>query len=343
VGEYVAADLLLPRPRASFQKLRVGFFLSLPPPGSTFGVMSKDTTRAGHVAIIGLPNAGKSTLLNRLVGSKLSIVTPAAQTTRQRVVGIDTQPDAQIVFLDTPGLVRPANLLHRSMLVSVEQGVSDADVVVFVLDCSREPPELGSEAASILESIRPKMIIAINKTDASSASARTCLEEWSRATFGINPVAISAETGEGLGELRQLILERLPFSPFLFPEEELSTQSVRFFVEEMIRETIFERYGDEIPYAATVKVEEFREEDDPIYIKATIYVERASQKGIIIGRGGAAIRDLGTTARGKIETFLERGVYLDLWVKVLARWRKNPVELRRFGFPVPPDVVTRNA
>lgn len=293
------------------------------------------TTKAGMVAIVGLPNAGKSSLLNELVETKLSIVTAAAQTTRERVVGIDTRDDVQMVFLDTPGIVDPAYLLHHSMLDIVERTIEDADVVVLLLDGTRPPPEIQASILAAIESRAQKLIVAINKMDAARPAAVAELNRWSAERFQREPVSLSSRTGEGVEALRSRIRDRLPASPFLYPEDEVSSQSVRFFVAELIRETIFEQYGEEVPYSTAVVVEEYREADDPVFIRAAIFVERASQKGILIGKGGAAIRELGTAARRKVEEFVGGRVYLDLWVKVLPKWRKKPEDLRRFGFPVP--------
>lgn len=303
--------------------------------------MAVDTgTRAGTVALIGLPNAGKSSLLNRLLGTKLSIVTAAAQTTRERVVGIDTREGVQTVFLDTPGIVRPAYLLHRSMVVIVEQTVQDADVVVLVLDGTCPPPELDPEMLRVIQDARPGLVPILNKVDLADTATLQELGAWVRERFGCDALRVSATTGEGIADLRARIAELLPESPFLYPEDELSSQPVRFFTEELIREAVFEQYMEEVPYSVAVKVDEFREAETPVYIRATVFVERSSQKAIVIGRKGAAIKDLGTAARQKIEQFLDTRVYLDLWVKVLPRWRKNALELKRFGFPVPEEETT---
>ncbi|MEX0912840.1 MAG: GTPase Era [Gemmatimonadota bacterium] len=294
-------------------------------------------TRAGMVAIVGLPNAGKSSLLNRLLGSKLSIVTAAAQTTRERVVGIDTRDDVQIVFMDTPGMVTPGYLLHEAMLDIIDRTIADADVVVLLLDGTRPPPDLSAEVRARLTKMTERLVVAINKSDVAPDEQLRQLRSWSVTVFGVEPAVISAQAGEGVDRLREEIGQQLPVSPYLYPEDEISTQSVRFFVSELVRETVFEMYQEEIPYSVAVQVEEFRETEDPLFIGATIYIERSSQKGILIGSGGRAIRDLGAAARRKIESFVDRRVYLDLWVKVLPKWRKSPKELRRFGFPVPDD------
>jgi GTPase len=299
--------------------------------------MSSSPTRAGTVALVGLPNAGKSSLLNRLLGSKLSIVTPFAQTTRERVIGLDTRDGVQMVFVDTPGIVRPAYLLHRSLIELVEQTIADADVVVLVTDGARPPPELDAEVVASLRRVPDRVVVAVNKADIAAETQLSAHSGWAQRTLGAPAAVVSAETGEGTEALRSSIGERLPESPFLYPEEDLSSQPVRFFVAELIRETVFELYSEEVPYAVAVRVDDFQEAADPIRIRATIFVERPSQKGILIGRGGAALRELGTRARLKIEEFVEAHVFLELWVKVLPKWRKNPIELRRLGFPIPQE------
>jgi GTPase len=294
-----------------------------------------EETRAGHVAIIGLPNAGKSSLLNRFVESKLSIVTAAAQTTRERVVGIDSRPGSQLIFLDTPGIVEPAYLLHHAMVGIIERAIEDADVVVLLLDGTRPPPALESTLMDALDRLGIALLVAVNKVDVATPEQLESNIVWVTERFGAEVLPVSAETGTGVEELRRNIVERLPVSPFLYPEDDISAQPVRFFVAELIRESVFELYGDEIPYSVAARVEEFREDADPVFIRAAIFVERPSQKGILIGKKGQAIRELGTRSRAKIEAFLGERVYLDLWVKVLPKWRKDPVHLGRFGFPVP--------
>lgn len=295
------------------------------------------STRAGTVALVGLPNVGKSSLLNRLLGLKLSIVTPFAQTTRERVIGIDTRDGVQMVFVDTPGIVRPAYLLHRSLIELIEETVADADVIVLVVDALRPPPELEPGVAERLRALPDRLIIAINKSDLAAETQMSTHTKWAAENLGAPALPVSAVSGEGIEALRAAVAERLPRSPFLYPEDDLSSQPVRFFVAELIRETVFELYSEEIPYAVAVRIEEFRERSDPVVIRATIFVERPSQKGILIGKGGSALRELGTRSRMKIEDFLGQRVFLELWVKVLPKWRKSPVELRRLGFPVPQE------
>lgn len=299
--------------------------------------MEERRTRAGTVALVGLPNAGKSSLLNRFLESKLSIVTPLAQTTRERVVGIDTRDDVQIVFVDTPGIVDPSYLLHRAMAHTVEEAINDADVVVLVLDGTRAPPAFADEVVSAFAGLRGGLIPVVNKIDTAPETRIAELRAWSERSFGTLPLELSAETGEGVDRLRAAIGRLLPESPFLYPEDEISSQSVRFFVSELIRETAFEQFGQEVPYSTAVRIEEYRESESPVVIRATVLVERPSQKAILIGKGGSAIRELGTRARAKIEEFVGAPVYLDLWIKVLPRWRKNATELRRLGFTVPQE------
>jgi GTP-binding protein Era len=299
-------------------------------------------TRAGFAALVGRPNAGKSTLLNALLGEKLSIVTPRAQTTREAVRGILTTPTTQIVFVDTPGLVEPAYLLHRSMLFAALTEVEGADAILLLLDATRPgeaPPAVVTQG---LRARADRLIVAINKIDAGSSDAIRTLTSWSLRELGMAPLLVSASAAQGLDVLRARLEAAMPEGPFLHPEGDLATQPVRFFVEELIRETIFEEYEQEIPYAAAVRIEEYHEDRDPVYIRAVIYVERVSQKGILIGKGGSMIRRLGERSREKIEAFVGQHVYLDLWVKTLPGWRRKAGALKYLGFPLPPDPPTDN-
>lgn len=295
------------------------------------------STRAGHVALVGRPNVGKSTLLNAFMGEKLSIVTPRAQTTREAVTGILTTDLAQLVFIDTPGLLAPTYALQRAMLGWALEALAGADVVLLLLDATRPAEVPDDTALEALRRRRTDLIVVVNKTDAAAAEAVAELSAWSVRELGAQPIAISAATGTGVSALRDALVERLPQSPFLFPDDDLAVQSVRFFVTELVRETIFEEYEQEVPYSTAVKIEEYREADDPIYIRATIYVERESQKRIVIGRGGEGIKRLGERARAKIEAFVGSRVYLDLWVKPLANWRRKTNTLQYLGYPVPRD------
>ncbi|HEX9936480.1 MAG TPA: GTPase Era, partial [Longimicrobium sp.] len=277
-----------------------------------------------------------SSLMNRLVEQKLSIVTPLAQTTRERVLGIDTRDGVQMVFVDTPGLVDPRYLLHRAMMHEATQVIEDADVVLLLIDASRGAPNYRDD---VLELIRraPKLMVVSNKIDVAGRDDRATVRAWAHERLNQDPLEVSAETGEGVEALRAAITTRLPESPYLYPEEDVSSQPVRFFVAELVRETIFEQYEKEVPYSVAVKVEEFRENATPVFIRAVIFVERPTQKAILIGSGGSAIKRLGQAARAKVEEFVGAPVYLDLWVKVLPRWRKNALELGRLGFTLPEE------
>ncbi len=281
--------------------------------------------KAGIVTVAGKPNVGKSTLLNRIVGQKLSITSPKPQSTRDRVVGIRSTADSQMVILDTPGLLNPKYPLQESMRSTALRALEDADVIVYVADATEGTPPPLAEPAGLKHPPRGVIVTALNKSDRLASSAKSELED---RDFSL----VSALTGEGVPELMARVEEQLPESPFLYPEDEISTQPMRFFVAEMVRETVLEQLHDEVPYSVAVQVEEYREERSPLYIRAVIYVERDSQKAIIIGSKGAQIRRIGESARGKIEAFVGTQVYLDLWVKVLANWRKNADSLSRFGY-----------
>jgi GTP-binding protein Era len=284
--------------------------------------------RAGIVTVVGKPNVGKSTLLNRIVGQKLSITSPKPQSTRDRVVGIYSDADSQMVILDTPGLLNPGYLLQEAMRSTAIRALDEADVIVYLADATEGNPPALVEAAQLKSLPNAPVITVLNKSDAIPASR---LAEIATVA-GADVVSVSALTGDGIPELMARIAQKLPESPFLYPEDDISTQPVRFFVAEMVRETVLEQLHDEVPYAVAVQIEEFREGSSPLYIRAVIYVERDSQKAIIIGSKGAQIKSIGEVARKKIELFIGSKVYLDLWVKVLANWRKNPGSLSRFGY-----------
>ncbi len=310
-----------------------------PEPETLFERLSAGAdTRAGLVALVGRPNVGKSTLMNALIGEKLSIVTAREQTTRERVLGILSEDGVQLVFVDTPGLLEPRYLLHESMVGEALAAVADADVVLLLLDPTQTDSPVPD--AGVLDRLRARggaLVVAINKIDGTSPEAIAQLAIWSQEELGREPRGISALTGAGVPELRAELAGALPPSPFLYPADDLAAQPVRFFVAELIRETIFEEYGQEIPYATAVRIEEYRESEDPVYIRAEILVDRDSQKGILIGRGGRAIKRLGKRAREKIESFTGYRVYLDLWVKPLPGWRKKASTLERLGYHVPED------
>jgi GTP-binding protein Era len=288
---------------------------------------------AGIVTVAGKPNVGKSTLLNRIVGQKLSITSPKPQSTRDRIVGIHTTDDAQMVILDTPGLLNPRYPLQEAMRSAAIRALEDADVIVYLADATEGTPPPLAEAAQLPRPLKAPIIVALNKSDALTASRLDVLSSDPEVAL------VSALSGDGIPALMNRILEKLPESPFLYPEDEISTQPLRFFAAELVRETVLEQLHDEVPYSVAVQVEEYREDRSPLYIRAVIYVERESQKAIIIGSKGAQIRKIGESARKKIETFTGQKVYLDLWIKVLANWRKNPGSLSRFGY----QLATGNA
>lgn len=285
--------------------------------------------RAGIVTVVGKPNAGKSTLLNRIIGQKLSIVSPKPQSTRDRVVGIHSAGDVQMVILDTPGLLNPKYELQRAMRSTAIHALKDADVIVHLVDASEGKPEPVHVAAGLEHSPSAPVITALNKADLLTASQRsTLLSDAPDARF------ISALTGEGVSDLLEAAGAHLPESPFLYPEDEVSTQHLRFFVSELVRETALEQLSDEVPYSIACEIEEFREGKSPVYIRAVLHVERDSQKRILIGAKGSRIRSIGQAARAKIEALVGETVYLDLWVKVLPNWRRNANALARFGYHV---------
>ena len=305
------------------------------------GPTSGEQTRAGYVTLAGMPNAGKSTLLNQLVGEHLSIVTPKAQTTWQRVTGILTEGATQLIFLDTPGLLEPRDLMGRTMLEAAREALEEADVVLLVVDSTRPPSETDAQRiTAALEGVRAPVHVAINKVDVAPRESVEAWERWIGEHLDASTHRISASKGEGTDTLLAAVQADLPEAPFLYPEDDIASDPVRFFVAELVRETIFEQYEQEIPYSVFCHVEEFRESQDPVYIHVDVYVERKSQKGILIGKGGAAIKALGAAARAKIEHFIGRRVYLDLWVKPLESWRKNRSHLGRLGFRLPPENET---
>jgi GTP-binding protein Era len=292
-------------------------------------IENKQDTRAGIVTFAGEPNAGKSTLLNRIVGQKLAITSRKPQSTRDRVVGIRTTGDTQMIVFDTPGLLEPKYKLQESMRSTSLVALADADVIGYIVDATSGEVKPLVEAAGLKSPPSAPVLIVLNKIDLlSSDRLRAMRNDFPDAIF------VSATNGDGIDELVTKIESKLPESPYLYPEDEISTQSVRFFVAELVRETVLEQLHDEIPYSVACGVEEFREDRSPMYIRAVIYVERDSQKRIVIGAKGARIREVGQAARKKIEAFLEQSVYLDLWVKVVPNWRRSASALERFGYHI---------
>lgn len=296
---------------------------------------SPDSHRCGYVALAGRPNVGKSTLLNALVGQHLSVVSPKAQTTRDLISGIVSTEEYQIVFLDAPGLFEPRTPLQEAMRWAAQQALEESDAVVLVSDATRPSTLPGAEMEELSDAGGRGLVVAVNKADQADADTVSRLVSQVQLK-GYRTVATSATQGTGLAELVEMVISLLPESPPLFPAEYSATRPVRFFAQEFVRETCMERFRDEIPYGIACRVDEFREEQDPVYVAITIFVERESQKGIVIGRGGAAIREVGRTSREKIEGLIGRPVYLDLRVKVLAGWSRKRNRLRQLGFRLPP-------
>lgn len=287
--------------------------------------------KAGFVNIFGKPNAGKSTLLNGLIGEKLAIVSSKVQTTRHRIKGIRTEAEYQIIFSDTPGIIEPKYKLHERMMQAVKSSLEDADVALLLVDVN----DSWEEANAVFESLRLQVpaIVVINKLDAAEQEKI----EAASAFFGAKPYAkeaigISALTGFQIDKLLQTILKYLPEGEPFFAEDELTDLSERFFVAEMIREKIYDYFEDEIPYHATVVVHEFKQKSSLLKIGANIIVQRETQKAIIIGEGGRMIKKVGSEARKDIEKFVGQKVFLELFVKVRPKWRENDLFLKEYGY-----------
>lgn len=289
-------------------------------------------TRAGIVTVAGAPNAGKSTLLNRIIGEKLAITSTKPQSTRDRIVGIRTDDSTQMIVFDTPGLLEPKYELQKVMRAAALRALDDADVIVYLVDATLGAPVSLTEAAGLTKPPSAPVIVALNKIDLVKKTQLSALAESVDQS-----VQISATRGDNIDRLIEKIEDKLPESPFLYPPDDISTQSVRFFVAELVRETVLEQLHDEIPYSVACSVEEYREDRNPVYIRAVIYVERDSQKRIVIGSRGARIKEIGSASRAKVEAFIDNPVYLDLWVKVAANWRKSTSALERFGYHLTGD------
>jgi GTPase len=289
-------------------------------------------SRFGIVALAGKPNAGKSTLLNRLVGEKLAITSPKPQSTRNRVTGILTRGDTQIVFTDAPGLLEPRYALQASMRAAALKAIADADIVLYLIDVQTGEQRSLIEAAGLRRAPSAPVLTVLNKIDLISEAARAELR-----TALPDAVLVSSLTGDGIDELLGRIDALLPEGPFLYDTDDVSAQHLRHFAAEFIRETALEQLHDEVPYAIACTVEEYREDRNPVYIRAVLYVERDSQKRILIGQGGSRIREIGRAARLKIESLTGAPVYLDLWVKVLPNWRRDVNALRRLGYEIAED------
>ena len=288
--------------------------------------------KAGFVNIVGNPNVGKSTLMNHLVGEKLSIATFKAQTTRHRIMGIVNTDDSQIVFSDTPGVLKPNYKMQEMMLQFSESALADADVLLYVTDVV-ENPEKNMDFLEKVAKMTIPVILLINKIDESDQSKLVELvEKWHGLLPDAEILPISAKNKFGTDILMKRVRELLPESPAFFDKDQLTDKPARFFVSEIIREKILRYYDKEIPYSVEVVVERFKEDDRQIHINAVIYVERSSQKGIIIGHQGMALKKMSTEARKSLERFFDKKIFLETFVKVDKDWRNSQKELNNFGY-----------
>ena len=288
--------------------------------------MPSSPTRCGTVVLAGRPNAGKSTLLNALVGEHLAVVSPKPQSTRLPVVGLLTRDDTQFIFTDSPGLLEPEYALHYAMRANALRAIQDAEVIAYLHPLPEYPAPDFASVARLEKPPRAPILTVYTKADLAPSS--TILHQPPPSST----VVVSALTGAGIDAFLAALRDRLPESPFHYDPEEMATQPMRFFAAEFVREAAFELLHEELPYSVAVEIDEFREAQEPVYIRAVIYVERASQKGIVIGAGGRTIRALGETARAKIEALLGGHVFLDLHVKVMPKWRRRPASVKRLGY-----------
>lgn len=287
--------------------------------------------KVGFVNIFGKPNAGKSTLLNALMGEKLAIVSAKVQTTRHRIKGIRTEKDFQIIFSDTPGIIEPRYKLHERMMHAVKSSLEDADVALLLVDVGED----WAEADAVFSALRLGVpaIVVVNKVDAADAKkTEEAMAFFSQQPYAKEVVRISALKGLGMDALLQTILKYLPEGEPFFGEDELTDLSERFFVAEMIREKIYTHFADEIPYHSTVLVHEFKQKASLLKIGANIIVQRETQKAIILGEGGSMIKKIGSEARKDIEAFVGQKVFLELFVKVRPKWRENDLFLKEYGY-----------
>ena len=293
--------------------------------------MTDKNHKSGYAAIIGKPNAGKSTLMNRILGTKISITTHKPQTTRHQVVGIFSDDVTQIIFLDTPGVISPKYELQKAMMKTVERARRDADMILFIFDPTDTHPT--DEVIELLRTINKPILLIVNKIDAinkEKAEKKTALIEENLKLAGIHYV--SALTGEGIDKLMDSVRAYLMPGPPFYPKEDLSEHPIRFFVSELIREQIFLQFHDEIPYSCTVNVINYEAAEDIDRINAEIIVNRKSQKGMLIGKGGEAIKNLGIKSRETIEELVGKQVFLDLHVKVREKWREKENWVRNLGY-----------
>ena len=294
--------------------------------------MSNTFHKSGYVSIVGNPNVGKSTLVNKLIGRDLTITTPKAQTTRHRILGLINGENYQLVLSDTPGIIDPAYEMQNSMMNFVKESLVDADVLIYMIAIDEDQTN-DEKLLDKIKKIKIPLLVLINKIDSSNQKdLESAVSYWSSVFPSAKIIPISALTGFFVEELHQIIIELLPESPAYFPKDQLSDKSERFFVNEAIRKSILHIYDKEVPYAVEVITESFKEEEKIIRIQSVIFVERDTQKGIIIGHKGEQLKRVGTSARKDIQTFFGKKVHLELFVKVEKNWRSNPKQLKRFGY-----------
>jgi GTP-binding protein Era len=296
------------------------------PDRSQEGALEARATRTGHIALAGAPNVGKSTLLNALVGTHLAIVSPKAQATRLPVTGIRSDADTQYIFHDLPGLLDPSYLMQERMVAAAQETLRRADLILH-LHPAPEAPAPDFRALARLEASPAAPVLTVyTKGD--------LVRPADRQRLAGEAIVVSAVDEASIAALLERVRPALPARDFEFDPDDIGTQPLRFFVVEYLREAAFSLLGDELPYAFAAEVEEFRESERPMYIRVTLFIERESQKGMLIGRGGQTIKAIGSHARGRLEELTGAPVFLDLWVKVLPKWRKSAAALSRFGFPM---------
>jgi len=302
------------------------------PPEAASAVAPSSSFRSGFVALVGRPNVGKSTLLNALLGQKVAIVSPKPQTTRMPLRGILTRPDAQIIFVDTPGIHDPRTKLGTFMVEQARRAIPDADVICLVVDLTRPPGRLDERIAGLIRRVRSPRLLVLNKVDMRTSDGQANVDAYRALGPWDMELAISALHHQGLETLLDEIVQRLPLGTLLYPDDQLTDQSAREHVAELVREQVLRYTEQEVPHGVAVEIEEWEEKERAIYIRATIYVEKDSQKGILIGAGGTMLKRIGSAARHSAEAVLGRTVYLELWVKVRQNWRDDPSSLYWLGY-----------
>lgn len=293
--------------------------------------MEQKTFKSGFVSIVGKPNVGKSTLMNKLVGQNLSIISPKAQTTRHRIMGIINGENYQIVYSDTPGLLEPKYSLHEAMMNYVKVSLEDADLILLIVELGEK---YDPAVFDRFNRTTTPVVLVINKCDkAKGSQAIDKATYWKEHLTKVETIlTVSALSGENISKVLDTIIEKLPVHPAYFPTDELTDRPERFFASEILREKIFFNYDQEIPYSAEVVITDFKEEEEIIRIRAEIYVERDSQKGILIGKAGSSLKKVGIEARASMEQFFQKKIFLETHVKVAKDWRKEKNRLRQFGY-----------